>query len=203
MTFSRRSILALLTAAAVTGMTASVSFADEVNVGDVIDKFTKIRSMSGEFVQFDYNGNPSEGTFAILRPGMARFDYRNKGGLNILADGKTVAVENRRLKTWDLYPLSRTPLNLLLGDRIDVTTGIIKYMVEKDGLIVIMLADKKTFGNSTIEIFFDKNTSELRQWTLLDEARRETTVVVHNLKVNTPLPKHVFRIPYKDIRERN
>jgi outer membrane lipoprotein-sorting protein len=65
------------------------------------------------------------------------------------------------------------------------------------------MADQKSFGNSTIEILLDGNSGELRQWTLLDESGRDTTVVVHNIKINTPMPKHIFRIPYKNIRERN
>lgn len=199
---NRRGFIALLSAAVLSLATVSSSLASGVDARKVIDNFTKIKSMSGEFVQFDYKGNQTEGTFALLRPGMARFDYRNKSGLNILADGKTVAVENKRLKTWDLYPLSRTPLSLLLANEIDLSTGMIKYVIERDGVIAVLLADKKTFGNSTIELLLDKETSELRQYTLTDESQRETTVLVHSVKINSPMPKHVFRIPYKTIRER-
>lgn len=199
---NRRGFIALLSAAVLSLATVPSSLASGVDARKVIDNFTKIKSMSGEFVQFDYKGNQTEGTFALLRPGMARFDYRNKSGLNILADGKTVAVENKRLKTWDLYPLSRTPLSLLLANQIDLSTGMIKYVVERDGVIAVLLADKKTFGNSTIELLLDKETSELRQYTLTDESQRETTVLVHNVKINSPMPRHVFRIPYKTIRER-
>lgn len=203
MVLNRRIILSMIASSVLTAAMPSAAFSESTAVADVLDRFINIRSMSGDFVQFDSKGNPSEGTFSFLRPGMARFDYRHNSGLNIIADGKSVAVENKRLKTWNLYPLSKTPLNLLLGDKIEQNSGIIKYYVERDGLISIKMADQKSFGNSTIEILLDGNSGELRQWTLLDESGRDTTVVVHNLKINTPIPKHIFRIPYKNIRERN
>jgi outer membrane lipoprotein-sorting protein len=193
----------MISSSVLTASMPSAAFSESTAVAEVLDRFINIRSMSGDFVQFDSKGNPSEGTFSFLRPGMARFDYRQNSGLNIIADGKSVAVENKRLKTWNLYPLSKTPLNLLLGDKIEKNSGIIKYYVERDGLISIKMADQKSFGNSTIEILLDGNSGELRQWTLLDESGRDTTVVVHNIKINTPMPKHIFRIPYKNIRERN
>jgi outer membrane lipoprotein-sorting protein len=193
----------MIASSVLTAAMPSAAFSESTAVAEVLDRFINIRSMSGDFVQFDSKGNPSEGTFSFLRPGMARFDYRQNSGLNIIADGKSVAVENKRLKTWNLYPLSKTPLNLLLGDKIEKNSGIIKYYVERDGLISIKMADQKSFGNSTIEILLDGNSGELRQWTLLDESGRDTTVVVHNIKINTPMPKHIFRIPYKNIRERN
>lgn len=203
MVLNRRIILSMIASSVLTAAMPSAAFSESTAVADVLDRFINIRSMSGDFVQFDSKGNPSEGTFSFLRTGMARFDYRHNSGLNIIADGKSVAVENKRLKTWNLYPLSKTPLNLLLGDKIEQNSGIIKYYVERDGLISIKMADQKSFGNSTIEILLDGNSGELRQWTLLDESGRDTTVVVHNLKINTPIPKHIFRIPYKNIRERN
>lgn len=202
MAINRRCVMRMIAAVTFSGMSTISSLADGIDAKRVIDNFTKIKSMAGEFVQFDYKGDQTEGTFALLRPGMARFDYRKKSGLNIIADGKTVAVENKSLKTWNLYPLSRTPLSLLLANQIDLSNGMIKYVVERDGLIAVLLADQKTFGNSTIELLLDKDTSELRQYTITDEARRETTVLVHNVRINSPLPKHIFRIPYKDIRQR-
>lgn len=202
MALNRRNMISMIASSIVTILVPSAAFSDSTDIQTILHKFFNIRSMSGDFVQFDYKGNSTEGTFSFLRPGMARFDYKQNSGVNIIADGKSVAVENIRLKTWNLYPLSKTPLNLLLSDVIDLDSGIIKYFVERDGLISIKMADQRSFGNSTVEILLEARSGELRQWTLIDESGRETTVVVHNLKINSAMPKHLFRIPYKDIRER-
>jgi outer membrane lipoprotein-sorting protein len=105
MVLNRRIILSMIASSVLTAAMPSAAFSESTAVAEVLDRFINIRSMSGDFVQFDSKGNPSEGTFSFLRPGMARFDYRQNSGLNIIADGKSVAVENKRLKTWNLYPL--------------------------------------------------------------------------------------------------
>ena len=70
--------------------------------------------MQGEFVQFGPRGEQTGGKFFIQRPGKLRFNYDDPSPMRVIADGKNVAIGNTKLKTWDLYPLSKTPLSLLL-----------------------------------------------------------------------------------------
>ena len=45
--------------------------------------------------------------------------HESEGG-EAVADGNSVVISNTKLRTADLYPLSKTPLKLLLDDRIDL-----------------------------------------------------------------------------------
>ena len=75
-----------------------------------------IRTLKGSFVQLDPNGNLEEGDFYLEKPGRMRFEYRPPSAVLVVSDGDTVAVKNTKLRTVDRYPLTDTPLDLLLGD---------------------------------------------------------------------------------------
>lgn len=165
----------------------------------VADHFSSVRSMTGSFVQFDAAGNQSEGTFYIERPGKIRFDYSGQP-LRVIADGSQVAINNRRLNTWDLYPLARTPMRLLLDQRIDLSSANIQDVQVTNDLITIVMGDRSVFGNSRITMMFDPNTYELRQWTVRDAQGKDTTVMIHDVRAGVSLDQSMFAIPYSQIR---
>lgn len=165
----------------------------------VADRFSAVRSMTGAFVQFDSQGNQSEGRFYIERPGKIRFDYSQQP-LRVIADGSQVAINNRRLNTWDLYPLSQTPMALLLNQRIDLSAANIRDVQQTPDLITIVMGDRSVFGNSNITMMFDPNTYELRQWTVRDAQGRDTTVIISEVQEGVNLDQSMFQIPYQQIR---
>lgn len=177
------------------------SIAGQVDAQSVIDRFTSARTLSGRFVQLSPDGGQAEGRFKIERPGMARFDYDGPSPLRLLADGRTVAVGNRKLGTWDLYPLSRTPLKLVLGDRLDLSDRRVRKVDVREGTVSVTLADPDLFGNSSVEVTFDAATYALRQWTVTDARKRQTTIVVYDVVAGESYPASDFRIPYSEIRK--
>ena len=89
--------------------TAAVGGKDRETVQAISKHFAGVPSMMGEFVQFGPNGEQTGGKFYLQRPGKIRFDYTKPSPILVKADGKTVGIHNRKLKTWDFYPLSKTP----------------------------------------------------------------------------------------------
>ncbi len=164
----------------------------------VADHFSGVRSMKGQFVQFDAAGNQTEGTFYMERPGKIRFDYSGSP-VRVISDGSQVAVNNRKLNTWDLYPLSKTPLKLLLDQRIDLSSANIQSVKEGPDLTTIVMGDKSIFGNSRITMMFDPNTYDLRQWTIRDAQGKDTTVMVYNVEDGISVNNDLFAIPYSQI----
>src|ERR1051326_1487544 len=79
-----------------------------------------IHSFKAEFVQNDPNGAVEQGEVYVQKPGKMRFEYRPPSALTVVSDGIDVAVFNKKLNTTDRYPLSTTPLNLLLSDRVNL-----------------------------------------------------------------------------------
>ncbi|MCJ8056396.1 outer membrane lipoprotein carrier protein LolA [Shinella curvata] len=168
----------------------------------IADHFASVKTMAGEFVQFGPRGEQTGGKFFIDRPGKIRFNYEDPSPMRVIADGRSVVIGNRKLKTWDLYPLSKTPLNLLLGEKIDLSAKMVRSVKEEADLTTIVLGDRNMFGDSTITMMFDPKTYDLRQWTITDAQGKDTSVMIFNVKTGIPLDAKVFTIPYDEVRRR-
>ncbi|MER9403940.1 outer membrane lipoprotein carrier protein LolA [Mesorhizobium caraganae] len=169
----------------------------------IADHFSSVKSMSGEFVQFGPNNQQTGGKFFLERPGKIRFNYEGKSNFRVISDGKSVVILNKRLNTSDLYPLSKTPLKLLLDAKIDLSGGRVKSIKEESDLTTIQLADKSVFGNSKITMMFDPKSYDLRQWTITDAQGKDTTVMIYNTKEGVSFPADTFAIDYTANRELN
>nr|WP_051011123.1 outer membrane lipoprotein carrier protein LolA [Bartonella melophagi] len=170
----------------------------------IADHFSKIKTMTGDFIQFSPKGKMSEGTFYLERPGKIRFGYKGVP-LQIIADGQMVGVNNRALNTWNLYQLSQTPMKFLLDDKINISSKNLLALREDPGVITIVLHDK-SIGKGQIRMIFDSKDYGLRQWTIVDQQNLETTVQIMNVRTGIRFVDGMFTIPYKNIaisRNRN
>lgn len=171
------------------------SASDRAAAQQIADHFSSVRTMTGEFVQFGPKGEQTGGTFFIERPGKIRFNYNNSP-IRVIADGESVVINNRKLDTWDLYPLSKTPLKLLLSDRIDLSGDrLISAKMEADAT-TLLLGDKSVFGDSKISMMFDPKTMEIKQWTITDQQKLDTTVMIFNLRTGVRFTDDMFKIDY-------
>ncbi|KEG21357.1 LolA family protein [Bartonella bacilliformis] len=170
----------------------------------IANHFAAIKTMTGDFVQFSPKGKTTKGTFYLERPGKVRFTYQGVP-LQIMADGQSVGIQNRALNTWDLYQLSQTPMKLLLGDTIDISSENLLAFRQDSKVIEVILRDK-SLGKGQIRMIFDANTHALLQWTIVDQQNLETTVQVMNVRTGVRFAKDMFTIPYQNIamsRRRN
>ncbi|MCG7504301.1 outer membrane lipoprotein carrier protein LolA [Mesorhizobium retamae] len=169
----------------------------------IADHFSAVKSMTGEFVQFGPKGEQTGGKFFMERPGKIRFNYDGANNFKVISDGESVVLLNKKLQTSDLYPLSKTPLKLLLEDRIDLSGDRVKSVKEEEDLTTIKLSDRQVFGNATITMMFDPKTYELRQWTITDAQGKDTTVMIFNTKEGVSFAPDTFKIDYTANRELN
>ncbi len=198
---TRRQLIA--GAAACVGLAAlplpALAAADPSAAQRIADHFSSVKTMMGEFVQFGPRGEQTGGKFFIQRPGKLRFNYEKPSPMRVIADGKNVVIGNVKLKTWDLYPLSKTPLSLLLSDKIDLGNKMVRDVKQEADLTTIVLGDKTIFGDSTITLMFDPKTFDLRQWTITDVQAKDTSVMIFNVQNGVELDPSVFEIPYADV----
>lgn len=165
----------------------------------VADHFASVKTMTGEFIQFGPNGEQTGGKFFIERPGKLRFNYEAPSAVRVIADGKNVVIGNRKLRTWDLYPLGKTPLKLLLSERIDLSGETVRSVKEDPDLTTIVMGNKSIFGDSTISMMFDPKTFELRQWTIRDAQGKDTSVMIFNVRSGVRFAEDVFEVPYAQV----
>ncbi len=197
----RRSVMALMIAGALGASAPVSSFAAQDAAQKIADHFTRVQTMMGEFVQFGPSGEQTGGKFFIQRPGKVLFLYEEPSKIRVVADGKSVVVNNKKLDTWDVYPLGKTPLNVVLGSKIDLSGKKVKSVAETDDLTTIVMQDKQVFGDSEITMMFDPKSYDLRQWTIKDAKGKDTTVMIFNVKEGVKFGKKTFNIDYGRIRE--
>ncbi|MBD8893878.1 outer-membrane lipoprotein carrier protein LolA [Roseibium litorale] len=170
---------------------------EQQKLSQVNTYFNSVKTMNGDFIQFGPDGGQSEGKFYIARPGKVRFYYNPPAKLDIISDGKSVSVKDRKMATQDIWPLSQTPLRFLLAENIDLQkdANVTNVLVEPD-LITVTLTDQTTFNSGILTLIFDAKTYELKQWTVTDAQGYDTTVAVYNVVANGPTNKDLFKIDY-------
>ncbi|RWC56735.1 outer membrane lipoprotein carrier protein LolA [Mesorhizobium sp.] len=196
-------LFAVVSAAAMNGASTTAISAAPVEAKTIADHFSSVKSMSGDFVQSGPKAEKTRGRFFLQRPGKVRFNYAGQSGISVIADGKSLVVYNRKLKTSRLYALSKTPLKLLLDNKVDFSGNRLKSIRDDGAQIIIKLADRSAFGNSNISMVFDRKSLDLRRWSLTDEKGLTTTVTISNVKQGVRAPEGTFVIDYAANRELN
>lgn len=157
--------------------------------------FNGATTMIGDFVQIS-GDRRSEGKIYVEKPGKLRFEYADPATLDVIADGSTVAVIDRKLATQDFYFIWQTPLKFLLKDKIDLAKDVNVLDVTSDpNTVAITVEDKQTFGGtSRIKLMFDPAQFQLKQWEVTDPEGNDTLVSLFNMDFNSKPDPAVFKI---------
>jgi len=205
MTLTRRSLtFALATApfAAPALAQTQLAPADRALVDRAVAYLEGLTEAKGRFVQTDYRGRSTTGALYMKRPGKARFAYDPPSGLLVVSDGGVVSVQDKRLKTFDQYPLGATPLSLFLARTIRLDRGVAIARVQRlaNGFSITARDGKKeTAGEITLS--FTDNPLALAGWTVTDAQGRPTRVQLQGLERAAGLDKSLFVL--KDPRPKN
>jgi outer membrane lipoprotein-sorting protein len=168
---------------------------DEV-IAKANDYFNSAGTMEADFTQIGGDGRRTDGKLYVDRPGRMRFTYAPPATLEIIADGTSVAVIDRKLHTQDLYFIAQTPLKFLLKDHINLAedTRILDVTSDKNDAS-ILIEDHQTFGGtSRIRLTFSVEPFALRQWTITDPQGYETMVSLADLDLASKPDPALFRI---------
>jgi len=139
----------------------------------LLDKATAyiqgLGSAKGRFVQTDARGTQTQGVFYMQRPGKARFAYDPPAGLLVVSNGNNVNIFDSRLKTYESYPLSKTPLNLLLAREVRLDRGVTITDIRPlaDGFTIVA-QDAKRQALGRISMDFSNSPVGLMGWTVTD-----------------------------------
>lgn len=186
-------IIAAALVLSVTTVSADFTKQDTADLNRLSDALNAIRSLKGEFVQLDPNGAMEQGEVYIQKPGKMRFEYKPPSTVLVVSDGMNVAVFNKKLNTKDRYPLSTTPLNILLSDHVNLKgSSSVIGIDHKPGEIVVRARsnDRRVTGNITI-VFSDPELA-LKQWTVVDAQGLATTVTLRNVQTGVALAPELF-----------
>ena len=159
---------------------------------------SSLQTLVGNFVQVGPDGSKTQGDFYIQKPGKVRFEYDAPSPIDIVADGSSLVVRDRKLATQDVYPLSQTPLRFLLSDRIDLMKDTNVVSVSADDVYVSVTIEEKQalVGTSRLLLMFGAKDGQLKQWTVTDPQGYDTTIAVYNLDSSKKLDPNMFKIDF-------
>ncbi|MCC0016070.1 MAG: outer-membrane lipoprotein carrier protein LolA [Rhodobiaceae bacterium] len=154
-----------------------------------------MQQVAGKFVQVGPNGERAEGNFFLQRPGRLRFEYDSPSTLQIISDGFWVAVQDRKLKTTEKYPLAATPLKLILAKHVDLgRDAFVRDIHSQEGFVTVTLQERSGEAEGSLVLIFDSVTFDLRQWTVTDAQGLDTSVALSEIAAAGPFESKTFRI---------
>ncbi|HEY7662091.1 MAG TPA: outer membrane lipoprotein carrier protein LolA [Xanthobacteraceae bacterium] len=178
--------------------TTALTAAQRAQVDKVSAYLSSMQQLVGNFVQVGPDGRRINGEFYIQKPGKVRFEYEPPSPIEIIADGQSVVVRDRKLATQDLYPLSQTPLRFLLSDRIDLLhdTNVVGVRSDDTFVTVVIEENQPLIGTSRLMMMVGAKDYQLKQWTITDPQGYDTTVAVSNLDASKRPDPSMFKIDY-------
>ncbi|HEX3810995.1 MAG TPA: outer membrane lipoprotein carrier protein LolA [Rhizomicrobium sp.] len=168
---------------------------DKADLDRVSAYLNSIKTMQGAFIQIGPNGQADQGKFYIAKPGRMRFEYAPPNPVLLVSDGSTVFVRNSQLNTTDHYPLSQTPLELILSNTIDLKKRAEIVGIDRGpGTLTVSARSNSSRAQGNITLVFATPTLELRQWTVLDAQGLSTTVALRNVQLGADMPASTFTL---------
>ncbi len=172
---------------------AALSAEDRADVQRVEQYLNGIHSLAARFQQFAADGGIAGGQVFVARPGRMRFEYDKPSPILLLADGTFVVYIDNQLKQVSYLPIGSTPAWFLLRDNISLTDGItITHLERGPGVIRITVVENKSPENGTLTLTFGDKPLELKQWTIVDQQAKSTTVVLSDARTGVPIDAKAF-----------
>ncbi len=179
----------------VTGWAAATLITPEqkARVESVNAYLSGLQSVRARFNQSDPQGGMSSGALWLKRPGKARFQYDPPADLLVVSDGYNVMVNDRRLKTFDQYPLGMTPLGLLLAKQVRLDKGVVISAVsEMPGGFSITARDGKKATDGSITLLFTDKPLTLTGWVVIDGQGQRTQIALGPFELAADVDPKLF-----------
>jgi outer membrane lipoprotein-sorting protein len=199
----RQMVVGIVAGLTLAGLASAAGAATEIKltaeqtaaVGEITKFINGFNTLQGDFTQTGPKGNVSRGVFYLQKPGKMRFEYAAPNPFVIVSDGNWVTIKNRSKDKADQYPLSQTPLRLVLSDRVNILKEAkILGVEDTPESITVTLEDRKNIVPGHLILVYDKAKSALQQWVVVDGKGRRTTVALDNMVPGVEPDPELFKI---------
>lgn len=197
--FDRRALLLSAAALLPLGLTAQGAPAparspqDQADIARIEAYLNGLKSLKAHFMQVAQDGGVSEGTAWLERPGRMRFQYDPPAPFLLIAAHGVLTFHDSALQQTSNIGLSRTPLGILLADKVDLSSSVGVAGIQRlPGQIQITLVRNENPGDGSLTLVFADQPMTLRQWTVVDAQRRETHVTLYNAQLGGSFDPQLF-----------
>jgi len=154
-----------------------------------------IQRLQGRFMQTSPGGGRASGMFYLQRPGRLRFEYDPPATMLIVTDGSVVAMRDTELRTTERTPLRSTPLNIILGQTIDLERNARILRVSRAGpWLMVTARDRAGQTDGQITLQFFGSQTELRSWDVIDATGARTRISLTNVTQPASFDRSLFRL---------
>ncbi|WP_375254496.1 outer membrane lipoprotein carrier protein LolA [Yoonia sp.] len=197
--------IAYLIIAAALALYAGAASAQSLTLSQISGYLNQMETAKGSFTQINSDGSLATGQIYIKRPGRIRFEYNPPARSLVLASAGTVAIFDPRSNTGpEQYPLSRTPLSILLRRNVDLENeNMVRNIVSDGETTTVTALDPENPDYGSIQLVFSADPIMLRQWIVTDDLGTQTTTVLNDLEVGTPINSVLFNIQQEISKQGN
>ena len=187
-------LLAPTIAAAAAPAPAVLTPQDTLQLQRIAAYLNGIRTMTARFRQVANNGGASAGKLWVARPGRMRFEYDPPTPITLIADATYVYYWDKELKEASKYELRSTPAWFLLRDPISFGSDVVVTRFEHVGAAVaVTVVESAQPDAGSLTLVFTENPLSLRQWIVVDQQGKTTTVMVSDLQFGMALDPTLFQ----------
>ena len=170
--------------------------AEKLNLSEISAYLNGISTAEGSFTQISDDGALSTGKIYLHRPGRARFEYDPPNDALVLAAGGQLAIfDPNGNDVPESYPLSKTPLSLILAENINLSRDRMVRAHQFDGTSTILtVQDPEHPERGLMALVFTGPDPQLRQWVIEDQNGEQTVVVLNEFATDMTLNDNLFNV---------
>ena len=157
----------------------------------IINNLLKTDNLTFNFKQ-TIGEKTEEGNCTIEYPKKIFCSYNNRNKKIIVSNGKSLVIKNQVSNQYYLYPLKKTPLELILDKNflMNQIKNLESRIVDSKYINFTILKNK-----NKINIFFDKETLNLIGWQTEDIYQNLVITYIYKIQYNQKIDKNIFKLP--------
>ena len=180
-------------------------WADKISLNALSSYLDGLRNVEAKFTQINADGSLSTGALYIKRPGRIRFEYDPPNDALVLASqGQLAVFDPNGNDVPESYPLSKTPLSLILADNINLSRESMVRGHQFDGTsTTLIVQDPEHPERGLIALVFTGPTPQLRQWVIEGQNGEQTVIVLNDVATDMPLNDNLFNVMLNQEKRRS
>ena len=158
---------------------------------DLINTLKQTKNFNFNFIQ-KINDKTEKGNCTIQYPKKIFCKYFDEKEKIIVSNGKSLVIKIKNTGSYYLYPLEKTPLNLVLDKEFLINKiENLDANHEDENLVRFQLIE----NDQKINIFFNKKTNYFNGWEIIDIYQNKNLTIISEIKQNQNLNEKIFLLP--------
>lgn len=178
--------------AAVPPPAAALTPQDMADLRHISGYLNAIRTMAARFRQIASDGSTATGSLWMARPGRMRFEYDPPSPILLIADQFYVYYVDKQLAQMSKVGLKSTPAWFLLRDPITFDDLLVTRFERAANMLRVTVMAPAESEQGSLTMAFSNDPLGLRQWTIVDQQRRSTTVSIYDAQFGLALDPGLF-----------